>query len=92
VEGLTLLLQCGADLHTIDNGGWTPLHHAATFGKVESLRLLLEHGANVEVKNYDGDTPLDIAKLKRFDGLAKVLLSASIPRPVASLVPDQLTA
>lgn len=37
----------------------TPLHLAAAFGAVESVKLLLQHGAKVDSKNSNGETPLD---------------------------------
>src|SRR5882762_6488923 len=41
-----------------DNGGSTPLHHAAGFGTVATLKLLLDKGANVNATNRMGSTPL----------------------------------
>jgi ankyrin repeat protein len=36
-----MLIECGADLTTQNNYGWTPLHFASQMG-----HILLEHGAN----------------------------------------------
>lgn len=41
--------------------GETPLHRAALFGSVETVRLLLDAGADVEAKDMNGDTPLSWA-------------------------------
>lgn len=41
-----------------DKSGWTPLHVAASEGKLSSVELLLKFGANVNAKNVDGATPL----------------------------------
>src|SRR5690348_16925317 len=43
----------------VANGiGETPLHYAATFGSVESVRILLDHGADPNARNRAGATPL----------------------------------
>ena len=49
--------------------GETPLHYAATFGSVESVRILLDHGADPNARNRAGATPLvsaayDLAKTR----------------------------
>ena len=61
--------------------GSTPLHTAASGGKVALAKLLLEHGASVKAENHDGLTPLqvafekpsfldyDLVKLLWFDGV-----------------------
>lgn len=41
-----------------DQGGSTPLHHAAAFGSLKTMQLLLEQGAEVNAKNRRGATPL----------------------------------
>jgi ankyrin repeat protein len=41
-----------------DAGGSTPLHHAAGFGSIESMRLLLDRGADVNAKNSFEGTAL----------------------------------
>ena len=38
--------------------GWTPLHHAADRGSLESAKLLLEYGAKTEARDAEGHTPL----------------------------------
>jgi ankyrin repeat protein/mono/diheme cytochrome c family protein len=41
-----------------DEGGSTPLHHAAGYGPLANLELLLKKGADVNAKNRRGSTPL----------------------------------
>ena len=41
--------------------GETPLHRAAAFGEVETIRLLIDAGAIVDAKDAYGDTPLSWA-------------------------------
>lgn len=45
------LLKRGWDVHDLDADEETPLHRAAQFGGIESVRLLLEHGAKLEAKS-----------------------------------------
>jgi ankyrin repeat protein len=33
--------------------GWTPLHLAAHFGRVETMRMLIEHGADVHARSLN---------------------------------------
>jgi ankyrin repeat protein len=51
-------LAHGADIHSTNARGWTPLHIAAAGGDVTVLTLLLEHGANVHATCNIGTTPL----------------------------------
>ena len=39
----------------------TPLHHAAYFGQLETVKWLVEKGAGMNVRNNNGNTPLDVA-------------------------------
>ena len=39
----------------------TPLHHAAYYGQVETVKWLVEKGAEKNARNNDGITPLDAA-------------------------------
>src|SRR5207248_371903 len=41
-----------------DRAGATPLHHAAGFGNIATMKLLLEHGADVNAVNKRKSTPL----------------------------------
>lgn len=51
------------DINTRDKDGNTPLHVAASLGRAPTLRLLLQQkDVNDTLHNYDGQTPLDLAK------------------------------
>jgi len=72
---LTVLLSHGANpnvatIPEAETGGFmrdcrtkgeTPLHRAAAFGEVETIRLLIDAGAIVDAKDAYGDTPLSWA-------------------------------
>ncbi|CAB3226252.1 unnamed protein product [Arctia plantaginis] len=56
----TLLEECNADPDCIDYEGWTPLHAAALWGQKEAAALLLKYGADPLIKNYSGQTCMDL--------------------------------
>ena len=45
-----------------DERGWTPLHYAARWNRVDSANLLLNYGAELKLRDFSGRTPLDLAK------------------------------
>src|ERR1700683_3914704 len=56
---LDRLRQLSAHPVTVkDRLGHTPLHYAALYGNVESVRILLEHGADVNGRNKSEATAL----------------------------------
>jgi hypothetical protein len=51
------------DINGRDRDGNTPLHLAATLGRTPVVRILLEQpGINDSITNYNGQTPLDLAR------------------------------
>ncbi|KAK5654203.1 hypothetical protein OQA88_7377 [Cercophora sp. LCS_1] len=59
VSTVNRLIVEAADVNCDDRLGYTPLHEALSFGRVEIATLLLQHGANVNAKlRFGGDTPL----------------------------------
>jgi len=71
-----VLLDAGADVHTVDSGaGATALHKACQGGNLEVTRLLVEAGAFVDSVAYTtGHTPLMDALWFKFPEIAKYLL------------------
>jgi hypothetical protein len=57
---LSLLIEHGADMEGLYSmmGPWTPLNHAAWYGKLEVGRCLVDRGANINAQDKDCDTPL----------------------------------
>lgn len=55
-----LLEDCNADPDAFDYEGWTPLHAAALWGQKEAFALLLKYGADPLIKNYSGQTCMDL--------------------------------
>jgi len=60
LERMNLLLSFGADIHSPDEYGHTPLQLAADSGNLEIVKELIKRGANVNQPEY-GRTPLHIA-------------------------------
>ncbi|KAN0135081.1 Ankyrin repeat-containing domain protein [Lactarius tabidus] len=58
----SLLLRCGADVNVlVDNEGWSPLHRASYYGRIDIAQFLLEHCADVNLPGYRHFTPLALA-------------------------------
>jgi ankyrin repeat protein len=54
-------VETGAFMRDCRTKGETPLHRAAAFGEVETIRLLKQAGAAIDAKDANGDTPLSWA-------------------------------
>jgi ankyrin repeat protein len=74
VEVAKLLLEHGADLNAKNESGWTPLHKAAFWGRVDIVATLLEHGADPDVQDKFGRTPLHSAALEGHVDVVRLLL------------------
>ena len=68
------LLQAGASVSAVTNGGWTPLHLAAYIGKSSIANLLLQANANPTAVDKYGKTPAQLAKQYGHGDLAARLL------------------
>jgi ankyrin repeat protein len=72
---VTLLLDCGADVHTQGRDKQTALHVASQQKNHENiLRLLLDRGANVNAQNALGYTPLHYAVAFKLESNVQLLL------------------
>ena len=56
-----LVEEIGADVNMRDDGGYTPLHHAAARGDVEVINYLVSKGADVKAVSRRGQTTADMA-------------------------------
>ncbi|XP_071772179.1 protein phosphatase 1 regulatory subunit 27b [Centroberyx gerrardi] len=60
LECVKLLVKYGADIHQLDEEGWTPLHMACSDGFPDIARYLLSLGADHELENECGEKPADL--------------------------------
>lgn len=73
---VTLLLGAGVNINTRDRHLRTPLHTAATAGRVEVVQALLARGALSRLWDGDGMTPLNRAVMAREWGVVKAMARA----------------
>ena len=63
VDDIQVLLECGADINSKGEGGFTPLHYAAEQNKFELISFLLNNGASMCLVNDDNLSPLELADM-----------------------------
>ncbi|MEQ1759472.1 MAG: TonB family protein [Vicinamibacterales bacterium] len=93
VRAVEVLLDAGADVNARTpqaDGGWTPLHGAASTGRQGIVELLLQRGADPLAKDASGATPREAAARQQFPGIADRLLLAE--RGPAAAAPVSSTA
>ena len=72
-----LLLDWGVNLGPLNTWKDTPLHLAAWRGHLSVVKLLVERGADVRLKNDQGQTASDMARIEGYGGVAEWLDSLS---------------
>mmetsp|Transcript_20785 Transcript_20785/g.27037 ORF Transcript_20785/g.27037 Transcript_20785/m.27037 type:complete len:98 (+) Transcript_20785:383-676(+) len=75
-EELQLMLDYGANIDFVDEGGSSALIFAAWKGHEECVfcvRLLIDAGAEQNIVNKDGQTPLDIARARDHSDCVELL-------------------
>lgn len=72
---ISVLLEHGADVKSLDGGRRTPLHLAALLGHEKAARLLLQHGAAVTISSADeaGLNPIHLAIQNRHASIVGIL-------------------
>ena len=75
-DGLYSYLKKGHSVNIRDYRGKTPLHHALDSGydKQEKVRQLVEAGADVTMRDFQDQTPVDVAMHGDDTALATFLL------------------
>jgi ankyrin repeat protein len=64
-----------------DYEGWTPLHTASFYGRLEIAQLLIDHGADVRAADNSGETPLHLAAEAGLNSraIAELLIAKGAP-------------
>jgi ankyrin repeat protein len=75
-EVLKVLIHAGADLNSVDDGGWTAIMHA---DEVENVRLLINAGADMTIRTKDGLTALGMALKYEQPEIVALLKSLGAP-------------
>ena len=74
------IVTSGVSVNDQDEKKLTALHIAAHWGQADHIRLakwLLDNGADASLKDYKGNTPLDVAEGRGNDDIAKILAAAA---------------
>ncbi|XP_039274455.1 uncharacterized protein LOC120348408 [Styela clava] len=88
-EVLTLLVDAGAEVNTVDaHNSRSPLHYAAEIC-ADCVKILLKHGAYPDVRDGDDHTPLHWAAYKNRFECAKYLLESKATVNALSINTDQ---
>lgn len=61
VPDVLAILDAGADIDAIGEGGMTPLHYAVLHDQLDIVKLLLDKGADFKIHDNDGCTALQLA-------------------------------
>lgn len=73
-EKLCELLKYGVNVEIQNGRGWTPLHLAVVYERMDFIKELINNGANIQAKNKNGDTPLHVASLHGYAEIVRYLL------------------
>jgi ankyrin repeat protein len=80
-EVVKLLIEAGAPLDHVNNLGWTALIESIVLGQggprhVATLTALVRAGANVNLADRNGQTPLQLARQRRYQAMTAILEQA----------------
>jgi len=66
-------LNAGVNANIREGNQWTPLHSASRYGRIKIAKLLISRGAVVNARDVTGRTPMDQAKVGRYNTLQNYL-------------------
>ncbi|CAE7211543.1 unnamed protein product, partial [Rhizoctonia solani] len=78
-------LGAGADVNITNDKGLTPLHYAASKGRVDVGKLLIARGADINAKDRANQHPLHRAASAGHDAFLTILLNPPEGRPKTRL-------
>jgi ankyrin repeat protein len=70
VEMVRLLIEKGARVNVVQEGGFTPLHEAAAQDNRAMAELLIKAGADLTARTTNGETAADLATARKHPGMA----------------------
>ncbi len=73
-----VLIEAGADIHSVNIHGHTALIYAAAYGNTYIVKLLIEHGADMDVKTFDGWSALIFAARWGHLDTVKLLIESGV--------------
>jgi ankyrin repeat protein len=78
LRAVKLLLEFGANPNSQTQDGWTLLHDAAMYGRIEIAQALIEAGADLDAQFssstiHSDKTPIAIAKMYCHDEMVEML-------------------
>jgi len=77
IKGMDLLAKLLIDRDAdVNKTAWTPLHYAASNGRLVVMNLLLDHHAYIDAPSPNGTTPLMMAAMYASPSAVKLLLEA----------------
>ncbi len=81
VETVRILLDTAIDIDHVNRLGWTALLEAVILGDggpvhTEIVRLLVGKGADARIADREGTTPLEHARRRGFQGMARIIEGA----------------
>jgi uncharacterized protein len=81
VDYVRRVVRTEIDVNHVNNLGWTALLEAVMLGEgtepwQEIVETLLDNGADPAIADYDGVTPLEHARSRGFDEIARILVDA----------------
>ena len=76
-EALDALIDAGAELHSRDFKGNTPLHQTVAHGSLEGMQRLLARGTSLELVNEEGSTAVMLAAMEGDQDKLALLLAHS---------------
>ena len=73
-EAVEILLEIGADVNSLNENGYMPIHLAAKLDSLKNVQLLVMFGATVNVKSPRGLLPIHLAILKKRTNIVQFLI------------------
>ncbi|XP_071943611.1 uncharacterized protein [Antedon mediterranea] len=77
-----ILLKDKATVNNVDSQGWSEVHQACRYGRVQHLEHLLFYGAEIDAQNEAGNTGLHVCALYNHTPAARTLLFRGVDKQI----------